>query len=165
MISTNDENKCQCLICHEFIKGNKMSNIKRHFERRHQINVEQKYPLNSNSRATYIQQLLNAITKHKAVLSCAMTEGQCVTLASYKISKLIATNQRPFTEGEFVKTCFIESAKILFAEYKNKDSIIRSIMYFTYTICKVHYTCKVYLQYIHVLSSTRNTYLKYFSKC
>ena len=46
-----------------------------------------------------------------------MTENQCITFASYKISMQIAKCQRPFIEGELLKQCFIEICKPLFSLY------------------------------------------------
>lgn len=39
-----------------------------------------------------------------------MSSAKAVT-ASYAISRLIAKNSKPFTEGEFVKECLIEAVK------------------------------------------------------
>jgi hypothetical protein len=36
-------------------------------------------------------------------------------------------DQKPFSDGEFLKSCFIESAKLLYSSFKNKESIVHSI--------------------------------------
>ena len=45
------------------------------------------------------------IKKQKCFLKSAFSEGECVTLASFKIPMIIAKYQKPFSDGEFVKKC------------------------------------------------------------
>lgn len=40
---------------------------------------------------------------------------------------MIAVSQKSFTDGELIKTVFIESAKTLFSNYRNRESIISQI--------------------------------------
>ena len=49
------------------------------------------------------------------------------TIASFKVSNLIAKKCKPFTEGEFVKDCFLEAAENLLEGLKNKKEIIAAI--------------------------------------
>lgn len=115
-IETADPLKSQCLVYHIFISGNRGNNLSRHYDLKHKEILKDDYPLNSAARQIYIKQLKSCISKQTAFLKVALSESECVTLASFKLAKMIAVSQRPFSEGEFIKSCFIESAKILFAE-------------------------------------------------
>ena len=48
-------------------------------------------------------------------------------MASLHISLNIARSRKPFSEGEFLKQCFINCAEILFENFTNKNSILRKI--------------------------------------
>jgi len=51
-----------------------------------------------------------------------------VTEASFKIAWSIAKANKPSTEGEFLKTTFVDCANSLFSHSKNKDDIIKQIL-------------------------------------
>ena len=123
----NASNKPVCLLCQETLSCNKKSNIKRHFDAKHSNSINEKYPPKSDSRNNYIQQLQNKINRQQSMLKKSLTESECVSFASLKITMLIAKSLRPFAEGEFLKQVFIDSSEILFKEFKNKDSILRQI--------------------------------------
>ena len=40
---------------------------------------------------------------------------------------IIAKYQKPFSDGEFVKECFLESGATLYSDYSNKNSIMKQI--------------------------------------
>ena len=85
------------------------------------ILLDQKYELNTS--VSY-----NLIIRNKwFFLKSALSEGECVTLASFKISMIIAKYQKPFSDGEFVKECFLESGATLYSDYSNKNSIMKQI--------------------------------------
>ena len=44
--------------------------------------------------------------KQKCFLKSALSEGECVTLASFKISMIIAKYQKPFSDSEFEQMFF-----------------------------------------------------------
>ncbi|XP_074028528.1 general transcription factor II-I repeat domain-containing protein 2A-like [Leptinotarsa decemlineata] len=50
-----------------------------------------------------------------------------VNLASLAISLQIAQRGKPFTDGEYVKDCFIRGAEELFRDFKNKTEIMKKI--------------------------------------
>ena len=56
-----------------------------------------------------------------------LTDNECITMASFKIALMLAKAQKPFTEAEFMKQCFIEAAQTLFQHYPNQQSFIRQI--------------------------------------
>ena len=65
------------------------------------------------------------LKQQRTLLKYSMTENQCITFASYKISMQIAKCQRPFIEGEFLKQCSIEICKPLFSSYSNYADMLR----------------------------------------
>ena len=105
-IETPDKKKAQCLICLQLISQKKKSHLSRHFESQHAKQISNKYPIGSELRTEYIRQLQSQINKQKSCLKAALSDGECVTLASYKISMIIAKHQKPFSDGEFLKKCF-----------------------------------------------------------
>ena len=111
----------------EIFSANKKYNIERHYEANHKANYDKKYPKYSESRTLYIAELKSKLLQQRKLLKISLTETQCVTLASFHISMKIAKYRKPFSEGEFIKDCFLDTAKVLFSEFKNKDSIISKI--------------------------------------
>lgn len=45
-----------------------------------------------------------------------------VNLASFAVSLEIAKKGKPFTDGEYVKDCFIRASEELFRDFKNKTN-------------------------------------------
>ncbi|XP_067127928.1 zinc finger BED domain-containing protein 5-like [Centruroides vittatus] len=50
-----------------------------------------------------------------------------VNLASFAGSPEIAKKGKPFTDGEYVKDCFIRASEELFRDFKNKPEILKKI--------------------------------------
>ncbi|GBN22635.1 Zinc finger BED domain-containing protein 5 [Araneus ventricosus] len=50
-----------------------------------------------------------------------------VNLASFAVSLEIARRGKPFTDGEYVKDCFIRASEELFRDFKNKAEIMKKI--------------------------------------
>ncbi|GBO28275.1 hypothetical protein AVEN_103316-1 [Araneus ventricosus] len=50
-----------------------------------------------------------------------------VNLASFAVSLEIAKRGKPFTDGEYVKDCFIRASEELFRDFKNKAEIMKII--------------------------------------
>ena len=112
VVPTIKENLPQCLICMEIISANKKYNIARHYKAHNKANYDKKYPRSSESRMLYIAELKSNLQHQRKLLKTALTETQCVTLATYQISMKIAKYRKPFTEGEFIKECFLDTAKV-----------------------------------------------------
>ena len=88
------------------IQSKKKSHLS-HFDSQHAKQISKKYPIGSEIRTKYICQLQSNIKKQKCFVKSALSEGECVTLASFKISMIIAKYQKPFSDGEYVKKCFV----------------------------------------------------------
>ncbi|GBM25865.1 hypothetical protein AVEN_151339-1 [Araneus ventricosus] len=50
-----------------------------------------------------------------------------VNLASFAVSLEIAKRGKPFTDGEYIKDCFIRASEELFRDFKNKAEIMKKI--------------------------------------
>lgn len=61
------------------------------------------------------------------MLRSALSEAESVCLASLTICMMLAVAQKPFSEAEFMKKCFLSTAKTLFSNYHNKIDILRAI--------------------------------------
>ncbi len=117
------EDKPQCVLCLTILSQNRKGNVIRHFETQHQIQIEKNYPISTKSRENYYLQKLSQLENQRKTLKQSLTESECITLASFRIAMLIAITQKPFSEGEFMKMCFLQTAQILFEEYRNKNEI------------------------------------------
>ncbi|GLV32920.1 hypothetical protein CBL_20069 [Carabus blaptoides fortunei] len=48
-------------------------------------------------------------------------------LASFAVSLEIAKRRKPFTDGDYIKDCFMKAAEELFYDFKNKETIMKKI--------------------------------------
>ncbi|GBM06451.1 hypothetical protein AVEN_58301-1 [Araneus ventricosus] len=62
-----------------------------------------------------------------AMLSNWAQSSNNVNLASFAVSLEIAKRGKPFTDGEYVKNCFIRTSEELFRDFKNKAEIMKKI--------------------------------------
>jgi len=116
-----------CLICGECISICKTYNIRRHYVSLHKIDFENLYPLDSAARKQHLKQLKSSLTGQQNLLKSAMNETKLTTLASFKISWLLAQHKKPFSDSEIVKSCILESMKILLEGSKEKEAILSRI--------------------------------------
>lgn len=103
-----------CLICLESICANKEFNIKRHYESKHQKFRN----LSGKIRIDEIHKLKLSLTNQSSLFTKHNTEAVNNTRASYAVSKLVAENMKPFTDGEFVKKCLMTVVEIVCPEKK-----------------------------------------------
>ncbi|GBN95979.1 hypothetical protein AVEN_74784-1 [Araneus ventricosus] len=61
------------------------------------------------------------------MLSNWTQSSNSVNLASFAVSLEIAKREKPFTNGEYVKDCFIRASEELFRDFKNKAEIMKKI--------------------------------------
>lgn len=122
-----DGSKPQCLICKEILQQHKKSNIRRHYNTNHKTKYDKLYPLKSEARTLHIETLKSQLNKQRKILIKSLSDSECVTLASLHIAFNIARSRKPFSDGEFLKKCFIDCAEVLFDNFLNKDSILRKI--------------------------------------
>ncbi|KAJ7331908.1 hypothetical protein JRQ81_014088 [Phrynocephalus forsythii] len=82
------------------------------------------FPLKSEIRKWKLNKLKSKLTSQQQLMVKPRLQNITATIASFKISNIIAKNSEPFTKGEFVKDCFLVSADNLFEGFKNKKEII-----------------------------------------
>lgn len=62
-----------------------------------------------------------------SVLKTFLIPKNNITAASFQVANCIARHGKPLSEGEFVKQAFLECSATLFADFKEKDLIIKRI--------------------------------------
>ncbi|KAI7790853.1 putative general transcription factor II-I repeat domain-containing protein 2-like [Triplophysa rosa] len=91
--------KAVCLICHESIAVFKDYNLSRHFSSKH---------------SNYAVNLSSAEKANKALKLATNLKAQQNTFTKYYVvAHKIAKHSKPFSDGEFVKNCMVETAAIL----------------------------------------------------
>ncbi|XP_055490979.1 general transcription factor II-I repeat domain-containing protein 2A-like [Leucoraja erinacea] len=101
-----------CLICHASVSVNKEFNIRRHYVTKHPKFSEIIGQARKHEVHNLKWSLANQMLKKQGV------ESERNTLASYAVSKLIAENMKPVTDGDFVKECLMAVVEILCPEKK-----------------------------------------------
>lgn len=108
---TNIGQQAVCLICQESIAVFKDYNLSRHFSSKYSnyaVNLSPAEKANKALKlATNLKAQQNIFTKQ-----CSIQES--VTKASYVVAHKIAKHSKPFSDGEFLKDCRVETADILY---------------------------------------------------
>ncbi|XP_075207832.1 general transcription factor II-I repeat domain-containing protein 2-like [Anomaloglossus baeobatrachus] len=102
--------KVQCLICFQFIAVLKDYNVRRHYMTHH---GEQYEALSGKLRDEKVQQLKASLKKQRNLFSSINKASETSVKASFVLSNMIAKSSRPFTEGQFIKDCFVKASEIL----------------------------------------------------
>ncbi|KAF0042460.1 hypothetical protein F2P81_005992 [Scophthalmus maximus] len=108
---TKVKGKPVCLVSGEHVAVFKEYNLKRHYETKH---AEKYKNLTDAERARTSTDLLATLEKQQG----CFTNRDGATRTSFVIAHKIAQNSKPFSEGEFVKECMVESAALLCPEKK-----------------------------------------------
>uniref|UniRef100_A0A1A8N5E2 Zinc finger, BED-type containing 5 n=1 Tax=Nothobranchius rachovii TaxID=451742 RepID=A0A1A8N5E2_9TELE len=105
--------KAVCLVCGEEIAVFKDYNLSRHYDKKH----SEKYKnLSDAERARTSEALLAKLQKQQGFFTKLHTSRDAATRTSFVISHKIAKNSKPFSEGEFVKECMVDSAALICPE-------------------------------------------------
>ncbi|VVC45707.1 Ribonuclease H-like domain,DNA polymerase, palm domain [Cinara cedri] len=89
-------------------------NIARHFNTKHS---KTKYALMNNAeKKVNAENLKNTISTQRNVFIKQNTAQKASTLAEYVVAYKIAKNNKPYSEGEFVKDCMVSISKIVCPE-------------------------------------------------
>ncbi|XP_063768169.1 general transcription factor II-I repeat domain-containing protein 2-like [Eleginops maclovinus] len=107
--------KAVCLVCGEQIAVFKDYNLSRHYETKH---AEKYKNFTDAERARTSEALLAKLQKQQGLFTKLHTSRDAATEASFVISHKIAKNSKPFSEGEFVKECLVDSAALICPEKK-----------------------------------------------
>ncbi|XP_060929426.1 general transcription factor II-I repeat domain-containing protein 2-like [Limanda limanda] len=114
---TEVKGKAVCLVCGEQIAVFKDYNLNRHYETKHGENYRK---LTDEERARTSEVLLSKLQKQQSLFTKLPTtpprDGAVRT--SFVISHKIAKNRKPFSDGEFIKECLVDSASLMCPEKK-----------------------------------------------
>ncbi|GBM68288.1 hypothetical protein AVEN_126827-1 [Araneus ventricosus] len=111
-----------CLICHEKLAHNKKSKLERHLTTKH-TQFAGKYPT-GDARKEAVEELQKK-KQSSSMLSNWAQSSNNANLASFAVSLETAKKGKPFTDGEYVKDCFIRASEELFRDFKNKAEIMK----------------------------------------
>uniref|UniRef100_A0A8C4X7H4 HAT C-terminal dimerisation domain-containing protein n=1 Tax=Erpetoichthys calabaricus TaxID=27687 RepID=A0A8C4X7H4_ERPCA len=114
-----------CLICQEKLAHNKKSNLERHFTTKH-ASFGSKYPA-GDARKKAVEELQKSQQKSSSVFNYWVQSSNNVNIASFIVSQEIAKRGKPYTDGEYIKSCFINASEELFRDFKNKAEILNKI--------------------------------------
>ena len=104
----NNLGKLQCLVCLQIISVFKEYNVKQHYQTLHEVKYKR---YTGESRKALILGLKKKIKQQTTLIPKLGTVQSSALRASYSVSLQLAKSQRPFTDGEVVKSCAIEMAK------------------------------------------------------
>uniref|UniRef100_H3ARQ8 SPIN-DOC-like zinc-finger domain-containing protein n=1 Tax=Latimeria chalumnae TaxID=7897 RepID=H3ARQ8_LATCH len=109
-----------CLICQQTGSVFKRSNLEWHHTTVHKGFIT----LEKNK----IEQLAASSKSQQKIIKKSNSIAECLTGASFEISWILARHKKAFTDAaEIIKECFLASAEILYADFNNKNSILKQI--------------------------------------
>jgi hypothetical protein len=114
-----------CLICQEKWAHSKKSNLERHFTTKH-TSFGSKYPT-GDARKKAVEELQKSQEKSSSVFNYWVQSSNTVNIASFIVSQEIAKRGKPYTDGEYIKSCFINASEELFRDFENKAEILKKI--------------------------------------
>jgi len=94
-----------CLICLKKLAHQKKSNLERHLSTKH-TQFASKYPI-GDTRKKAFEELKKTKQQSSSMLSNWTQSSNNVNQASFAVALEIAKRGKPFTDGEYVKDCFI----------------------------------------------------------
>ena len=109
--------KPTCLVCGEQVAVFKDYNLNRHYETKHAAKYQH---MSDEERARAADVLVAKLTKQQHCFTKLYASRDAATRASLLISHKIAKNSKPFSEGEFVKECLVDSAALLCPDKKEE---------------------------------------------
>jgi hypothetical protein len=110
-----NQDKAMCLICKDRVSVFKECNMKRHYDARH----KEKYDVfQGQVRTDKSKSLQRALLDRQHIFMSRVNKNEAAVRASFHVAELIAQEGRPFTDGEFVKRCFMSMTEELFPEKK-----------------------------------------------
>ena len=110
---TKMNDKPVCLICLQQIAVLKEYNLRRHNASLHADKYEKFQGL---QRKKKLDELLQCLKNHQSVFTHGRDISDSAVRASYLIAYEIAVSSKPFSEGEFIKTCMPKEAEVVFPE-------------------------------------------------
>lgn len=115
-----------CLICNATVALAKKANLERHFKTVHR-SYDTDFPAKTLLRATKVRDLKAQLAARQSIFTKPKTQSKAATIASYRVSHVLAKHNKPFKDGNIVKEAFLEAADSLFDHFKNKTEIVDAI--------------------------------------
>ena len=112
---TEFNGQIQCLICLQSISVPKEYNVRRHYDTMHRKQYE---AITGKVRDKKVTQLKTAFANQRNVFRNLNKGSEDSVRASFVVSEMIAKSSRSFTEGQFIKDCFIKVSEILCPDKK-----------------------------------------------
>ena len=123
---TMNKLKCVCLICYTSLALAKNGNLERHFNSCHK-KYDTDYPPKSELRKRKVNELKKQLCSTQNILTGTTSKSRTATIASFRVSRVLAKHKKAFQDGEIIKEAFLEAADSLFENTKNKSEIVSSI--------------------------------------
>ena len=100
-----------CLVCRQTVALSKAYNVKKHYESFH----EEKYvTINGNMRGDLVKKLKHSSSAEQNVSKKPVQQTENAVTAFFIVAEEIARSSKPFTDGEFVRSCINKVTKLLF---------------------------------------------------
>lgn len=74
-----------------------------------------------------VQELKGHIASQQPIFARPNTKGKAATIASYRVSPVLAKHKKSFKDSEVVKEALVEATDALFGDFKNKSDIVAAI--------------------------------------
>ena len=104
-----------CLACGEKIAVFKDYNLYRHYETKHGEDYKN---LTDEESARTSEAMLAKLQKQQGIFTKLSTSRDGAIKTSFVISHKITKNSKPFSDGEFIKECLVDSAALICREKK-----------------------------------------------
>ena len=112
---TEVKGKAVCLVCGVQVAVFKDYNLNRHYVTKH----EEKYKnVSEQEHAKESDALLAKLQNQQGLFTKCCTSRDAAVKTSYVISHKIARKSKPFSDGEFIKECLLDSAALICPEKK-----------------------------------------------
>ncbi|XP_026025096.1 general transcription factor II-I repeat domain-containing protein 2-like [Astatotilapia calliptera] len=106
-----------CLACGAHVALTKEYNIRRHYETKHQ----EKYK-DMIQRCRKAEEMKRSFVSQQTMFKKAISQSEAAVKASFVVAAEIAKSARPFSEGEFVKSCMMKVCDVVCPEKKQAFS-------------------------------------------
>ncbi|KAI5152560.1 hypothetical protein ENBRE01_2921 [Enteropsectra breve] len=102
--------KIVCLICNEYISVRKEYNIWRHYETKHAAIYSK---LCDPERLSELERLKRSVPSLDTLFQKITNVNKSASLASLKITAILAKLGKPFTDGNIIKSCLLAAIEEL----------------------------------------------------
>ena len=114
--------KSICLICNASVALSKKGNLGAAFQNSAQT-LRDEFSPNSALRSQKVRDLKGQLNAQQSIFTRPNNKSKAATIASYRVSHVLAKHMKSFKDGEVVKEAFLEAADALFGDSKNNSSI------------------------------------------